>query len=84
MAVHIAYVKPTSVDPAGNVLDRNASTTTIKQMMTASTRMIVMVNATYAPNADGTQTIEEYLTAEDAGGFNLIHMDQNTIITSDA
>jgi hypothetical protein len=36
------------------------------------------------PNSAGNPTIKDYLVAEDAGGFNLVHMDQYIIVTSDA
>lgn len=82
MAIHLAYVKPSPVDPGGTVLDRNDPNTTIGQMMRASTVMIVLAGAT-APNATGSQTIEQYLAAEDAAGFHLRHMDNHVIVTSD-
>jgi hypothetical protein len=82
MAVHVAYVGLVPVDATGNIVVKNSST--IKTMMLASTEHRVLYDATYAPNGAGTPTIAEYLTLEDAGGFNLVLMDQYMIITSDA
>jgi hypothetical protein len=39
---------------------------------------------TDAPNSAAFPTIKDYLVAEDGAGFNLLHMDQYMIVTSDA
>lgn len=81
MAIHTAVIKPTLMDSNGNVVDKN--TATQGQVLNASMEMIVQVDATNAPNATGSQTIQEYLAAEDAAGFFFKHMDNVFIVTAD-
>ena len=83
MAVHVAVVRLANVDSSGNLVDK--STASIAQVMKApgSEQRVFEAESGSAPNAD-KQTITQYLIDEDAAGFNLVHMDQTYIVTSDA
>lgn len=77
MAIHVATIGMVQVDASGNIL---TGTYTIKQRITANTEMRVLPN-TNIPNSAAYPTIENYLIAEQAGGFKFKHIDQNIIIT---
>lgn len=81
MAIHIAYIKQVLVDGVGNVINKNRAT--ISDVASSSTRIVVVGDETYAPLANGTQTIEEYLFAEDAAGFELKHLSNTMIVTQE-
>lgn len=67
MASKVAYIKEFDVDPSGNILDRNSSSTTIKQMLTANKSWRVVEDAANS-NTNGNPTIEGYLELERAAG----------------
>jgi hypothetical protein len=81
MATHIAYIRLMPVDATGAIINKNQSISTVSAQ--TDTKPIVLANATYAPNATGSQTIEEYITAEDGAGFRVVHMDNTMIVTTD-
>ena len=83
MSVHVAVIRLVNVDGKGNLVDK--STATIAQVMKApgTVQRVFESESGSAPNANA-QSITQYLVDEDAQGFNLLHMDQTYIVTSDA
>jgi hypothetical protein len=85
MTVHIAEFRLVNVDSTGRVFNKNNSTIA-EIMKAAGTEQRVYPSDSVksnAPNASG-QNIVEYLQTESNNGFNLLHLDQTFIITSDA
>ena len=84
MAVEIrrAVFALAQVSPSGTIIDKNAPTTTIKTMLTASSEFRVSATGGVAssPNATGV-TLDAYLIAEASEGFQLAHIDQTQVIT---
>jgi hypothetical protein len=82
MAVHVAIVRLVNVDAVGNIVDK--STATIGEVMKAAgtAQRVFESESGSAPNASA-QSVTQYLIDEDAAGFNLLHMDQTYIVTSD-
>ena len=81
MAVHIAKLTLAHVTTAGEVKQRTSMT--LGEAMTADLQQRIIPSADL-PNTADSPTLEDYLDLEDAGGFNLIHLDQTYVITSDA
>lgn len=86
MAVSIHYVNVglVHVDALGNVVSKDSTTTTLKDMMTANTEHRVIPRTTGAassPNSAGYPTVAEYLALEAAADHALAYMDQYTIVT---
>lgn len=77
MAVHVVFVRQTQV-VNGQVIDKNQAT--IAQMTKASIEMRI-ISDDDVPNSTGSPTIKDYLTEEDASGFDLVHMDNTMIVT---
>jgi hypothetical protein len=80
MSVHVVYTRPQQV--LNNTVI-NKETATIAQMTKTDMEMRVMADSAIASSANNP-SIKDYLEAEDAAGFNLIHMDNTIIVTSDA
>ena len=79
MAVHVVYTRPQQV-VSGQVVDKENAT--IAQMTKANLEMRIVEDSGIASSL-GKPNIKDYLEAEDAAGFNLVHMDNNIIVTSD-
>jgi len=77
---HVAYLQLFNIDPLGNVVDKNLSTTTYKQMMNTQISSRVIADSSI-PNTLGNPDLKSYLIAEAAVGFVLNHLDQSIIIT---
>lgn len=82
MAVHVAIVKLVNVDTMGKVFVKDKSSIGKVMRSAGSQARVYEAEEGSAPNANH-QTVTQYLIAEDSSGFNLIHMDQTYIITSD-
>jgi hypothetical protein len=67
MASKVAYLREFDVDPTGNIVERNASTTTIKMMKNVHKEWRVVVDADNASTA-GNPTIEDYIALEEVAG----------------
>ena len=78
MAIHYVNVSTMHVNSLGGVLPDNM---TIAQRAHSDYSHRIIADAT-VPNSAGNPTIKDYLVLEDAAGFNLVHMDQYTIVTS--
>lgn len=78
IAIHVARVRPMSVSPVGTVINKNTATTA--EMLTVSTEMRVVADAGI-PNTANNPTIETYLAAEAASGYEVKYFDQSFIIT---
>ncbi len=78
--VHIVRVRFVAVSPAGVVIDKNAATTTINDVLRSEHQHRVIPTAAVPSSEDGP-TIEDYIIAEAAAGYKVHHMDQTTIIT---
>lgn len=81
MASKVAYLKEFDVDVGGNILDRNSSTTTIKQMLNSNKSWRVVEDAANT-NTTGYPTIEEYLDLEKTAGRIFRGMIGNTMIVT--
>lgn len=79
--VHVARVGFLKVDGAGNVIDKESPTTTIKEHLNGAHEHRVIPNVTHIPNTANSPTIKTYLELEAADDFVLEYMDQNTVIT---
>ena len=87
MAVHTAIIRLVNVDNSGKVVYKTNSTIEDIARAAGTAHRVYQESTGSAPNAaSGNSTtapsIHEYLTAEDSDGYNLIHMDQFYIITS--
>lgn len=84
MTTHIAEIRLVN-ESNGRVINKGSST--IAQVITSAGTIARVYPANgdkaNAPNAE-RQSIPDYLKAEDNDGFNLVHMNQNNIITSDS
>lgn len=80
MAVHVARIHLMQVNSTGGIVDKN--NTSIDGMLRTSTEHRVVADATI-PNTAGNPTVKTYLELEEAGGFRMVYMDQNTIVTYD-
>jgi hypothetical protein len=67
MASRVAHLREYDVNDAGAIVDRNASTTTIKAMLTVHKEWRVVPDADN-DNTAGYPTIADYLEAEDTDG----------------
>ena len=79
MAVHIAKIGLVRVAPNGVIV--NNTTSTINDNMDFSTEHRILEDSTYTPSSTGNPTLEEYLVAEDALGFNIIYINQYIVVT---
>lgn len=82
MAVHVAIVKLVNVDGLGNVFDKQNSSIAKVMKSAGGQARVYEAEPGSAPNAN-EQTVTQYLIAENVDSFNLVHMDQTYIITSD-
>ena len=82
MAIHIATIKLVNVDGQGRVFDKQKATIAKVVKSAGGQARVYEAEPNSAPNAD-EQTVTQYLIDEDNAGFNLVHMDQTYIITSD-
>lgn len=80
MAVHVAVVRLVNADAQG-VFDKQSATLGRVMRSAGGQARVYESEAGSAPNAN-QQTVTQYLIDEDADGFNLVHMDQTYIITS--
>jgi len=80
MGIHVAYMSLVNVNKAGVVVNKNLSSTTINEVIKCATEIRVMQDANL-PNTSGYPTIADYLTAEVADGYSLLHMSQTIIVT---
>lgn len=81
MASRVAQLREYDVSAAGEVVDRNASTTTIKQMLTVHKEWRVVPDPAN-DNSTGYPTIAAYLEAEDADGRKFKGMIGHTMIVT--
>ena len=79
--IHVVRVGFLKVDVAGNVIDKESPTTTIKTHLTGSHEHRVIPNVSLVPNSANSPDVKLYLEAEAGDDFVLEHMDQDTIIT---
>ena len=77
--VHVVYTSPQQV-LNGVVIQKSSAT--IAQVAKSDMEVRIIEDSTIVSSTDNPN-IKDYLIAEDAAGFNLIHMDNTTIITSD-
>ena len=82
MAIHVAQICIIPISPSGSVLTPG-SDYTVQQRMNASSEPRILLDAAI-PNSANYPNIPTYLIAEDASGYNLLHMDQTYIITSNS
>lgn len=80
MSVHVVYTRPMQVV---NGVVVNKESATIHQMANATMEMRVVPDSD-VPNSANNPNIKDYVIAEDASGFNVVHMDNTIIVTSDA
>lgn len=78
MAVHVVYTRPQQV-LNGIVIDKKDAT--IAEISKSNMEIRVMEDSDISTSTNNP-TIKNYLETEDANGFNLIHMDNNIIVTS--
>lgn len=84
MAVHIVKMGPVRISNAtGSSMTVVGSGATIAQVIDSSKELRVLENPN-VPSSAGNPTLEDYLIAEDAAGFQLRHLDNVYIITYDA
>ena len=83
IGIHVVHTRFIGVDPIGNVVDKNVSSTTLKQVLSSSHEHRVIPDAAIASSA-GNPTIKEYLEAEAAANYILGYISQNMIVTYDA
>lgn len=87
MAVRTAAIRLVNINGVGSIIYKEDK---IAQVMNSSSAMRVFeAEPGSAPNAAVDRartapTIHEYLNLEDADSFNLLHLDQTFIVTSDA
>jgi len=82
MGVHVVNVAIRDISATGDVIiNKNA---TIAEVATSSKEHRIIPDTTHAPNSANHPTVKQYLISEDSSGYNLVHMDQYFIITSDA
>ena len=81
MAIHVARTGIVTVNAAGTVKPKTQMT--IGEVGTSSSEFRVLVDTSIA-NTAGYPTVGDYLVAEAAAGYNLIHLDQTYVITSNA
>ncbi len=78
MAIHVVNIQLVKVNQDGTIV--TGKETTIANMLHYETQHRVASNPN-VPNSANYPTIEDYLIAEDAAGFVLVHMDQYLIVT---
>jgi hypothetical protein len=91
MSIHIAQIALIQIDSVTKLpftKDVSAMNKYTTQQTPSNTRARdfstehrVIVDVANAPNSAGNPDIITYLTAEDAGGYKLVHMDQTYIVT---
>ena len=80
MTTHVAFVVPTKVNQFGVVIDQNDS---IQDHLNSSTEMRIVLDNDI-PNSASRPNIADYIDLEISSGYNLLHMSNTMIITSDA
>jgi hypothetical protein len=90
MAIHVAQVALLQRDEVtGEIFNKESSQInkflTQKQPVKTRARTFTtehrIIESADIPNSTNNPTIKEYLVAEDASGFSLVHIDQTFIIT---
>lgn len=79
MAIQIVYVKPTLVDSAGSVIDKD-SATYLEVINGQNTEMRIVPDSDY-PNTLNSPTIKSYLKLEDTAGRKVAYMSNTLIVT---
>lgn len=79
---HIVYLKLADVTPGGTVVSKDDKTTTLNQIKT-STKQFRVIPDPDVPNSVNSPSIKDYIEAEAANDFQLMHLDQTFIITQD-
>ena len=92
MAVHVVFTQLMRVDQNGLVYNAagkvlNAQDEDVPQDIPIKTTQVFetehrVIPDSDAPNSAGFPTVKDYLVAEDGSSFNLLHIDQYMIITS--
>lgn len=83
VGIHVVYVVPRHVSPAGVVFEKNAPTTLISDVMNGSMEPRVQADAAIA-SSSGDPSIKTYLEREAAIDFVLHHLSNTMIVTYDA
>ena len=77
MAIHVVYTRPMQIVD-GQVINKNDGT--INQIMRADMEIRIIEDSN-VPNSSNNPSIVDYLTAEDASGLKVVHMDNTMIVT---
>lgn len=82
IGIHIAHTAFLAINKrTGAVVDKSSPTTTVGDTLQTEHRHVILPDSVNAPSSSGHPTVDEYLRREALLGYELNHIDQNTIIT---